>query len=77
MASKMKFQLNRKGVRDLMRSPEMKEVIESHARAMQGRAGDGYTVRYGKSRTVAFVETGSDGAAQDNLDNNTLLKAVK
>jgi len=55
----------------------MVDIIESHAKAMQNRVGDGYTVRYGKSRAVAFVETDSDSAAQDNLDNNTLLKAVK
>jgi len=35
------------------------------------------SIAYGKSRAVAFVETDSDSAAQDNLDNNTLLKAVK
>ena len=74
--AKLKFELNRAGVRNLLRSSEMRGVVESHAGAMRSRAGDGYTVRYGRNRVVAFVETGREESAQDNLDNNTLLKAV-
>lgn len=75
--AKMKFELNHAGVGRLLKSTEMREVIESKASEVQNRAGDGYDIRYGKNRLVAFVETGTDEAVQDNLDNNTLLKAVK
>jgi len=75
--AKMKFELNHAGVVQLLKSPEMQSVIESEANGMSNRAGDGYQVRYGRDRVVAFVETGTDAAAQDNMDNNTLLKAVR
>lgn len=75
--AKMKFKLNYSGVGRLLKSPAMRSVIESKAAAAQERAGDGYSVRYGKTRVVAFVEAATDEAVQDNLDNNTLLKAVR
>ena len=75
--AKMKFELNHAGVVQLLKSPEMQSVIESEANGVSNRAGDGYQVRYGRDRVVAFVETGTDAAAQDNMDNNTLLKAVR
>ena len=75
--ARMKFKLNYSGVGRLLRSPDMKRVIESYADAMKKRAGDGYDVRYGKNRVTAFVETGTESAAQDNMENNTLLKAVR
>ena len=72
-----KFELNREGVRELLMSREMRGVVESYANGMSKRAGDGYNVRYGRNRVVAFVEPDTDEAKQDNLDNNTLLKAVR
>ena len=75
--AKIKFELNSAGVVQLLKSAEMQGVIESEASGMSNRAGDGYQVRYGRDRVVAFVETGTDAAAQDNMDNNTLLKAVR
>ena len=75
--AKMKFELNSAGVVQLLKSAEMRGVIESEANGMSNRAGEGYVVRYGRDRVVAFVETGTDAAVQDNLDNNTLLKAVR
>ena len=75
--AKMKFELNRRGVRDLLTSGEMRGAIESEAAAMQARAGQGYSIRYGRNRVVAFVETGTDDAVLDNLENNTLRKAVR
>ena len=75
--AKMKFQLNYSGVGRLLKSPEMRNAIESEAAEMRDRAGDGYDVKYGRTRVVAFVETATDEAVQDNLDNNTLLKAVR
>lgn len=75
--AKMKFQLNYAGVGRLLKSNSMRSVIESRASGMQARAGDGYTVRYGRNRVVAFVEPETEEAKRDNLDNNTLLKAVR
>ena len=74
--AKLKFELNRAGVRDILRGSAMRGIVESHAGEMQSRAGEGYTVRYGRNRVLAFVETGSSEAFQDNYENNTVLKAL-
>lgn len=70
------FELNREGVRALMQSQEMQDVLVGYAQRIQSRAGDGYSVFVGKTRANVSVRTESDAAVQDNLDNNTLLKAV-
>lgn len=75
--ARMKFELNRSGVGRLLKSPEMRGAVEANALGIRKNAGDGYDVKYGRSRVVAFVETGTEAAVQDNLDNNTLLKAVR
>lgn len=73
--SKFRFELNRKGVRDLLHSPEMVRVLEGYGRTIADSAGEGYEVKQMPTRAIA-VETGTDKAAQDNLEHNTLLKAV-
>ena len=75
--ARMKFELNRAGVADLMRSTEMQNVLISYASEIKDRAGDGYDVHVGPRRANVSVRTATDEAVQDNLDNNTLLKAVK
>lgn len=75
--SDFKFELNSDGVTALMKSPEMQSALISHAKAIKNRAGDGYDVHVGPSRANVSVATGNAAAAQDNMDNNTLLKAVR
>lgn len=72
-----KFELNSQGVVALMKSSEMQSVLISRAKGIQKRAGDGYDVYVGRNRANVSVRTATDEAAQDNLDNNTLLKAVR
>jgi len=72
-----KFELNRSGVGQLLKGPEMQAVLISSASQIQNRAGDGYSVHVGPHRANVSVRTETDDAAQDNLDNNTLLKAVR
>lgn len=76
--SEFKFELDREGVRELLKSEEMAEVCESYARDIQGRAGDGYdvSVYQGKNRVNASVKAETDEALHDNYENNTLLKAL-
>lgn len=66
--SKIKVVLNRDGVRDLMRSPEMQDIIENHAQAIAAKAGGNVDTYVAQTRAVAEV-SGDDG-------NNSLLKAV-
>lgn len=75
--SKFKFELNEAGVAELMRSAEMQSVLISHARGISARAGEGYNVHIGPHRANVSVRTETAAAVQDNLDNNTLLKATR
>jgi len=76
--SRVKFELNRAGVRDLLRSPEAAGVCKSYAVAVRGRAGDGYevTTYTGRNRANASVHAETHEARKDNYENNTLLKAL-
>ena len=74
--SKVKIDLNRAGVRALMRSPEMQAVLKDRADTVKDRCGDGYESYVAQTRAVAVVETASQNAYDDNSANNTLLKAV-
>ncbi|HEM2777305.1 TPA: hypothetical protein ACGOSD_001394 [Streptococcus suis] len=77
--SKMRFKLNRAGVRELLKSPEMQAVLTDKANGIRNRAGDGYAsdIYVGKTRANAMVYADSIKAKRDNKKNNTLLKAVK
>ena len=75
--SKVKFELNRAGVRELLRSQEALNVCRSYASAVRSRAGEGYEVDtyVGRNRANASVYAATYEARQDNYENNTLLKA--
>lgn len=73
-----KFVLNKKGVGELLKSSEMKDVIESYAapRAVTAGIGYAYSVRVLKTRAIANIYPETDEAIQDNYENNTLLKVI-
>lgn len=77
--SKTKVKLNSAGVRELLKSKEMQEVITEHATSIKGRAGDGYEqdLQVGKNRANAMVWAETSKAKSENFENNTLLKAVR
>lgn len=77
--SKMKFELNEAGVIELLRSEAMKSLIDGRASAVKNRAGDGYEwdSYAAGTRVVANVWAETPEAKKDNLENNTLLKALK
>lgn len=76
--SKIRIELNREGVRELLRSPEMLAICEEQARAVAARCGGGYEVdsMVGRNRVNAAVSASTKEAIQDNLKNNTVLKAI-
>lgn len=76
--AKVKFELNRDGVRELMRSPEMMAVCESYANRALGNLGSGYEVSTmtGRNRVNAEVRAETFAARKENLENNTILKAL-
>lgn len=75
--SKVKFKLNRAGVRALMKSDDMKQICMRYAMRIQQAAGPGYEVeeRTYPERVGAAVFPGDSKAYFDNLENNTLEKA--
>lgn len=74
----IKIELNRAGVAELMKSPEMAGLCESLAQKAAGSLGDGYEVStyVGRTRVNASIHAVSYEARKDNMQNNTLLKAL-
>lgn len=75
--SNVKFVLNRAGVRELMQSQEMQDVLVEFAGQVAENAGDGYSVYIGATRANVSVRTETEEAMADNLDHNTLEKAIR
>ncbi|MBQ5477955.1 MAG: hypothetical protein IIT64_09185 [Bacteroidaceae bacterium] len=75
--SDFKFVLNRAGVRELMQSQEMQDVLVDFAQQVAEKAGDGYDVYIGINRANVSVRTATEEAMADNLDHNTLEKAIR
>lgn len=75
----VKIELNEAGVRELLRSDEMRMKCEKHANEAIGRLGPGYTVtsHTGRNRVNASVLAESYEAKRDNLENNSILKALR
>ena len=72
-----RFELNRAGVRELLQSQEMQDVLVDFAEQVANRAGDGYSVYVGTNRANVSVRTETEEAMADNLDHNTLEKAIR
>lgn len=72
--SKVTIKLNRKGVRQLLQSPEMENALTGIAFAAQNHLGEGYKA---STRVVAKVSAESPAARKENADTNSILKALK
>ncbi len=77
--SDVKFKLNRAGVRDLLKSPEIASACVEAAERVRNNAGSGFAMntRSGKRRTVVRVYAHTKEAIRDAYDNNSLLKAIR
>ena len=77
--AKFKFELNRAGVRELMLSKEMEAGLESLGANALARLGDGYSVntRRGRNRVNVEVKADTWAARRENMEANTILKAVQ
>lgn len=76
--AKVKIVLNRSGVRALLRSDESEAFCQTLAQKVADRLDEGYevTTYKGKNRVNASVKAVSYKAKKENLENNTILKAV-
>ena len=76
----LKFELNKKGVGELLKSEEMQAVLESYAAQVAKDAGPGYEPKtyIGKDRAAVSVrvEAATKEAERDNYENNTLLRSL-
>ena len=75
--AKLRIKLNRKGVRELLKSQEILDECVRVAQEKAAAAGPGYEADdgyVGKTRASAIVYPSSSAARSDNYRNNTLLK---
>ena len=75
----VKIELDSAGVRELLRSEEMKTICEEYANNAVSKLGDGYavTAMIGKNRANASVIATTYKAIQENLEDNRVLKALR
>ena len=79
MSKGVEFELNLPGLNELMKSGEMQSALNEAAAQIQARAGEGYDIESAHPISfiaIASVYAGTKEAKQDNLKNNTLLKAM-
>lgn len=76
---KSRFELNRAGVRELMLSDEMTSGLEGLGGGILSRLGDGYSTNTFKGKNRVNVEISADTyeARKENMEENTILKAVQ
>lgn len=76
--SKIKFELNREGVREMLRSAAIQGVCSEYASSVLNQCGEGYATntRVGKNRVYCSVYPDTIHAHFSNLKHNTLLKAL-
>ena len=72
------IKLDDAGIQELLKSTEIMAELKKHGKTVLGNAGDGYAMdeHIGKTRGNVSIYANSKEAYQDNLNNNTLLKAV-
>jgi hypothetical protein len=76
--SNERFVLDYQGVGELLKSDQMRAVMEAYAQEIKNRAGDGFGSRthVTEQRVIVNIFAETQEAYLDNLENNTLLKAV-
>ena len=76
--AKIKVELNRKGVRELLKSAEAAAACDAKAQQIANALGDDYSVerRSYPERTGAAVVASTPKAIKDELENKTLLRAL-
>lgn len=76
--AKVKIELNSSGIRQLLKSEEMGQMLKQQAEQVRARCGSGYStdLYQASSRVIAGVFTETAEAAKQNSRENTLLKAL-
>lgn len=76
--AKVKIELNNSGIRQLLKSEEMGQMLKQQAEQVRARCGSGYStdLYQASSRVIAGVFAETAEAAKQNSRENTLLKAL-
>lgn len=76
--SKLKIKLNSSGVRELLKSAEIKSAVDECANSAVNKLGAGYEAqsRNYPERSGTVVKAVTHSAMKENAENNTILKAV-
>lgn len=76
--SQNRFELNREGVRELLRSSEVEAVLLAEANIRASALGSGYSVNslIGRNRVNVRIVAESKEAQAENLAENTLLQSI-
>lgn len=76
--SKVEIKLNSAGIRELLKSGEMRAICEEHANKAVSRLGEGYVASsmMMETRVFASVYAESAEAKAENMEHNTILKAL-
>lgn len=74
MSKAIEFKGNNAGIQEMLKSPEMQDVLLGYAQQIQFNAGQDYEVKELGTRVV--VVPSNEQGENDNYENNTLLKAV-
>ena len=74
----VKFELNLSGLNELMKSAEMEAVLDEAGAAVASAAGAEYGHRVHQANFVALCNVYPDSkeAAEENFEENTLIKAL-
>lgn len=76
--NRVKFELNIKGLNELMKSSEMQSHLNTITSSILARAGKGYEAKVDVASydSLGKVYPTDAESARDNLENNTLEKAL-
>ena len=75
--SNIKVKLNYKGVQELLKSDDMKAILDDYANRVMKQLDDGYEIEHRTTdRAVVAVGATTAKARVQNSRNNTLLKAL-
>lgn len=74
-----KFELDRNGVKALLKSSEMQSILAEYGNMKAMQAGEGYVadVHVGQNRAYCNIHPDTKEAYNDNLTNNTLEKVIR
>lgn len=77
--SNVRIELNSAGVRELLKSGEMRAICEEHANKAVSRLGAGYVASSMTMETRAFASVYAESyeAKKENSEKNTILKALR